>query len=177
MLFILLYSFSLLDVWVCVWVYVLVPLCAFLFLFGGKIFDEMFCAHFIYAYTQTQISIYICIYHILMNANIYQYIYMYTQTHAQTHCTLCTYISWCVFKNENRTTRRWTWMDMLLWHGEHTYTHTHRHMHRNIHRGAIGSLEVNTSLKYSVMHNKSAHAIAFSTLVVIQLPSPCWTPC
>lgn len=157
---------------VCVCVRVCVPLCAFLFLFGGKIFDEMFCAHFIYAYTQTQISTCIYYMHTYSWLKIYINLYMHTLTHSHAHTApLCTYISWCVFKNEHRMTRRWTWMDMLLfWHGQHTHTSTPTYTHRHIYPGTIGSLEMNTSLKYSVMHNKSAHAIAFPTLLFIPLP-------
>lgn len=97
MLFILLYS---LCVWLfeCVWVCACVcePLCAFLFLFGHKIFDEMFCAHFIY------ILIHIFIY---THSTYGTYVWIYIHTSMS--------ISWCVLKNfkNEQSTRRWMWMD------------------------------------------------------------------
>lgn len=140
------------------------------FVWGQNFWWNVLCTFHLCLYTQAQLSIYMYIIYSWMQ--IYINLYMHTHTHTHT-LHLCALISLGAFL-KTRTERRAGGREWTCCSG---MSSTHTHVHRNIHRGATGSLEMNTSLKYSVMHNKSAHAIAFSTLVFIQLPSPCWTPC
>lgn len=135
MLFILLYSFRLIDVCVrvSVCVCVFVPLCAFLFLFGGKIFDEMFCAHFIYAYIHRHSYLYICI----SNTHECKYISIYICTHTHTRTLtlhLCALISLGAFL-KTRTERRaggreWTCCSGMSSTHTHALTHAQEHTQR-----------------------------------------------